>query len=358
MKAAFARWVLVIAATAAGAAELPRYCERLDLTYYLTARGERQPIRKARDWEVRRGQALAGLRAVMGPLPGKERRVPLEVEVLAEERVGTVRRQKIRYRTEPGDRVQAYLFLPETKGRKVPAVLCLQQTTQLGKAEAAGLGGDPNLHYALHLAQRGYVTLAPDYPGFGESRWDFDAAGKAPFHYQSGTAKAVWDNLRSVDLLETLPEVDRSRIGCLGHSLGGHMTIFTAVFDPRLKVLVSSCGFSHFRKDDVPSWTGPRYMPRIASEFGNDPARVPFDFPELIAALAPRPFLACAAKKDDDFDYTGVEEVIRAARPVYRLYGSEGKVEAFYPEGGHGFPPEARERAYAFLDRFLKPHRQ
>lgn len=356
MKTPLKRWTLatLTAASLAGAAELPAYRERLDLTYYLTERGARQPIRRVQDWETRRGQVLAGFRETLGPLPGQERRVPLQVELLAEERVGTLRRRKLRYRTEPGDTVHAYLFLPEASKRRLPAVLCLQQTTPLGKAEPAGMGGDPNLHYALQLAQRGYVTLAPDYPGFGESAWDFSAAAKAPFPYQSGTAKAVWDNLRSIDLLESLPEVDRSRIGCLGHSLGGHMTIFTAALDRRLKVLVSSCGFSHFRKDDVPSWTGPRYMPRIATAYGNDPARVPFDFPELVAALAPRPFLACAARGDDDFDYTGVEDVIRSARKVYRLYRAEDRLQAYYPEGPHGFPADAREHAYRFLDRHLR----
>src|SRR6185369_1322999 len=77
-------------------------------------------------------------------------------------------RRKITYQTEPGDRVAAYLFLPPADGKKLPAVLCLHQTTKLGKAEPAGLGGLKNLHYALELAERGYITLAPDYPGYGD----------------------------------------------------------------------------------------------------------------------------------------------------------------------------------------------
>src|SRR5690606_33790308 len=113
-----------------------------------------------------------------------------------------------------------------------------------GKVEPAGLGGNPNLHYALHLAQRGYITLAPDYPSFGEYEYDFE-----PKHgYRSGSMKAIYDNIRAIDVLQSLPAVDDERIGCIGHSLGGHNTMFTMFFDERIKVGVSNCGFTRFHK--------------------------------------------------------------------------------------------------------------
>ena len=166
--------------------------------------------------------------------------------------------------------------------------------------------------------------------------------------------KAIWDNIRAVDLLETLPEVDASRIGCIGHSLGGHNAIFTAVFDQRLKAVVSSCGFSSMQKDDVPSWTGRTYMPLIASEFKNDPKLLPFDFHELVAAIAPRAFFASAATKDSDFDVSGVQDVINAARPIYALHGKADDLVGHYPEAGHSFPEDSRRRAYEFLERALE----
>jgi predicted dienelactone hydrolase len=195
------------------------------------------------------------------------------------------------------------------------------------------------------------VTLSLDYPSLGEHKWDF----KAHPEYASGTMKAIHDNRRAVDLLESLPDVDPDRIGVIGHSLGGHSTMFTAAFEPRLKVVVSSCGFSSFHRDDVPSWTGPRYMPRIASEFGNDANRLPFDFSDIIATFAPRPFLACAATRDRDFDVTGVRESIAAARPIYTLFDRARNLQAIYPDSPHDFPPTARKQAYEFLDRHLKP---
>jgi dienelactone hydrolase len=327
------------------------YPDPTDLTRYRDRDGRSRPVRTVADWEVRRGHAVGNVQRVMGPVPSQLRRVPLDVKRVGQARVGGLVRLKVTYQSDPDDRVPAYVFLPATPpGRKLPAVLCLHQTTALGKDEPAGLGGHADLKYALELAERGYVTLAPDYPSLGEHAYDFD-----PRHgYASGSMKAVWDNVRAVDLLETLPEVDAGRIGVIGHSLGGHNALFTALFEPRLRAVVSSCGFTTFRKDDLPSWTGPRYMPRIQAEFGNDVARVPFDFQEIVAALAPRPFLACAAERDDDFDVSGVRDVMGAAHAVYRLHGAADRLAAYYPRAGHSFPADARAKAYEFLDRHLK----
>ncbi|MES2791242.1 MAG: alpha/beta fold hydrolase [Planctomycetota bacterium] len=328
------------------------YTEHLDLKYYLDATGQRHPITKPADWEIRRQHILANLQLVTGPLPGAKARVPLDIQVVQEERLGKLIRRKITYQTDADDRVAAWLLIPEhVAGQKLPAVLCLQQTTNLGKDEPAGLGGSPNLQYALHLAERGYITLSPDYPSFGEHQYDF-----APSHgYVSGSMKAVWDNVRSVDLLVAMPEVDATKIGGIGHSLGGHNALLTAVFEPRLKVIVCSCGYCRFHKDDVPSWTGPRYMPRIASVYENSADKLPFDFTEIIGALAPRPCFTSAAVGDDDFDVEGVKETIAAAQPIYKLFGKAENLKAYYPAGPHNFPADARELAYQFLDQHLKP---
>ena len=64
--------------------------------------------------------------------------------------------------------------------------------------------------------------------------------------YESGTMKAIWDNIRAIDLLETLPYVKRGPVGAIGHSLGGHNSVYTAVFEPRIGVVVSSCGLDSY----------------------------------------------------------------------------------------------------------------
>jgi acetyl esterase/lipase len=296
----------------------------------------------------------AKMELVMGPLPGPERKVPLDVKVVEETKLDGYVRKKLSFAAEKDDRVPAWLLVPDPAKfpGKRPAALVPHQTIAIGKDEPVGLGTQESKRIALHLVRRGYVCLAPDYPSFGEYKYDF-----ANSPYASGCMKAIWNNLRAVDLLQTLSEVDPDRIAAIGHSLGGHTAIFSAAFDDRIKVVVSSCGFCSFRSyynGDLTGWTSPRYMPRIATVYGKNPAKVPFDFADVVTSFAPRAFLAVAPEKDSNFAVAGVREVMAAAKPAYETAGAPEKLKAIYPPGGHDFPEEARSEAYAFLDRWLK----
>jgi dienelactone hydrolase len=329
----------------------PIYRDKANLLVLREGEKER-PVRNAGDWAKRRAHILAAMQEVMGKLPGEGHKVPLDVKVVAEVKTDSYVRKKLTYAAEKGDRVPAYLLIPTKRRGKVPAVLCLHQTVRVGKDEPAGLGKNPNLAYAHHLARRGYVTLAPDYPSFGEYRYDF-----ARSKFVSGSLKAVWNNMRGVDLLASLPEVDPKRIGCIGHSLGGHNAMFTAVFDTRLRAVVSNCGFTSAPKyygGNLKGWSSAVYMPRIARVYESNPKKLPFDFPEVVAALAPRAFLASAPLHDHNFEVSGVRDCIKAARPVYALLGAKDRLSAHYPDCKHEFPPAVRKVAYEWLDRWLK----
>ena len=353
-------WLLLISTgmclsptTSRAADPVPKYVEHQDLSYFLDASGHRQPIKTRAEWAKRREHIAAGMQAVMGPLPKPEKPVLLDMRVEEEVAVGELTRKKISYHTDSTERrVKAFLFLPKTDKKPIPAILCLHQTTNIGKSEPAGLGGNPNLNYALHLAQRGYVTLAPDYPSFGEYPFDF-----APAHgYTSGSMKAIYDNIRAVDVLQSLPEVDKDRIGCIGHSLGGHNTMFTAFFEPRIKCLVSNCGFTRFHKyynGALKGWTSARYMPLIDSRHHNSPDEVPFDFPEIVAGFAPRPFLASSPVGDSNFEVSGVKDSIASAKPIYDLLGAAESLQPNYPDCAHDFPEDVRKVAYEFFDKHL-----
>ena len=92
---------------------------------------------------------------------------------------------------------------------RVPAVLCLHPTdNSVGHGVVVGLGGKANRQYASELAERGYVTLAPSYPLLAKYQPDLKALG-----WQSGTLKAVWDNIRGLDLLASLPFVRPDAFG-------------------------------------------------------------------------------------------------------------------------------------------------
>lgn len=331
------------------------YPEHSDLSYYLDPNGYPRPVLTPADWQIRRQHVLAHMQTVMGTLPDRAQRVPLNMLQLEHATLDKVIRDKIEYRTEGDTVVRAYLFQPASAASgKRPAILCLHQTVGIGKEEPAGLGGNPNLHYALHLAQRGYITLAPDYPSFGEYKYDF-----APAHgYLSGSMKAIWDNMRAIDLLEGLDGVDPKRIGCIGHSLGGHNTMFTAVFDERIKALVSNCGFTRFHKyygGQLKGWTSARYMPLINDKYDNNPNLVPFDFPEIVAAFAPRAFLASSPTGDSNFEVSGVVDSIASAKRIYELLGVPDRLQANYPNCAHDFPEAVRKVAYDFFDKHLQP---
>ncbi|MDC0308011.1 MAG: alpha/beta fold hydrolase [Planctomycetaceae bacterium] len=315
----------------------------------LAARNGLPTIKTAGDWEARKAHVLEKMQMVMGPLPKPEVPIPLGLEVLERKQLPFAQRWKVRYHTDDAKFwVHAWLFLPSVQTKTSPAVLCLHQTTKIGKDEPAGLGGKNNLHYAYELAEEGFVTLAPDYPSFGESLdYNFDEDD-----YVSGTMKAIYDNTRAVDLLQSLPQVNKDQIGCIGHSLGGHNTMFTAAFEPRIKAMVSCCGFTRFHKyygGNLKGWASSRYMPRISTVYDSNPDRVPFDFPEIIGAFAPRRFLTVSPLHDQNFDVSGVKDSMTAAAAVYGLFNASDHLQAIYPDCEHDFPSDARKVAYEFL---------
>jgi dienelactone hydrolase len=340
----------------------PAASPRTHLLVYRDDTGALRPVKNREDWAKRRAKIVKNLERVMGPLPEAARKVPLDAKVdELEVKTDTYTRRRVTIAVEKDDRLPCYLFIPRDRKGKVPAVLCLHPTNaKLGKGVVAGEGAKLTAGqaekidraYAIHLAERGYVTLAPDYVNSGEYRFDPYKHG-----YASATMKGIWNHMRAVDYLQSLPEVDPERIGVIGHSLGGHNSMFLAVFDERVKCAVSNCGFCSFPRykgGNLAGWSHDGYMPRLRTEYELKVEKVPFDFPEIVAALAPRAFLASAPVHDDNFDVQGVKDCVRLATPVYELFGAKEKLAANYPDCAHNFPPEARKVAYDWLDRWLK----
>lgn len=339
------------------------HAERLDRNNLLAFRNERQeiaPVRSIADWQRRRAEIIAGMQEVMGPFPGATKRIPLEVKVEEEVDCGTYVRRKINYASEPGSRVPAYLLIPKVVldgSAQRPGVLCLMPTSNtVGHKIVVGLGEDTpaakNRSYAKELAERGYVTIAPAYPLLAGYNPDLEKLG-----YRSGTMKAIWDNVRALDVMAALPNVKTGGFGVIGHSLGGHNSIFTAVFDDRIKAVVSSCGFDSFLDyrdarywEAGKGWTQALYMPRIL-DYSRD--QIPFDFHELLGAIAPRAVFVNAPVRDSNFKWQSVDRVVAAASQIYRLYDVPNLIRVHHPDTEHDFVMEARELAYATLERAL-----
>ena len=336
---------------------------RLDLLKFRDAEGKAQLVKTPADWAQRRVEILKGMAAVMGSLPGKERRVKLDVKVEEEVDAGKYIRQLITYQSEPGARTPAYLCVPKSvfivKGGKAPAVLCLHPTdNRVGHKVVVGLGGREGRAYAAELAERGYVTISPAYTHLANYWPNLGKLG-----YVSGTMKAIYDNTRALDLLEKLPYVDAARgFGAIGHSLGGHNAIYTAVFDKRITVLASSCGFDAYPDyyDGAErnwlfgrGWCQIRYMPRLSNYRGKLES-IPFDFPELLGALAPRSFFVHAPLRDGNFRWKSVDVCAKAAQPIYKLLGNENGLIIKHPDYDHNFPKDMREGAYRVIDSVLR----
>lgn len=337
--------------------------DRNSLLQYRDSDGSLKPVENADDWKKRRAVIVAAMQQEMGKLPPDSRRVDPDVKIVEEADAGTYIRRLITYQSEPDSRTPAYLCIPKdvlAGQRKAQAVLCLHPTDNtVGHKVVVGLGGRAGRQYAAELAERGYVTLSPSYPHLANYWPNLGKLG-----YVSGTMKAIWDNTRGLDLLQALDYVDSSRgFGAIGHSLGGHNAIYTAVLDERITVLVSSCGFDSYLDymDGAErvwffgqGWCQIRYMPRLSNYRGRL-EEIPWDFQELVGALAPRPFFVNAPLHDSNFRWKSVDLCAEAAKPVYDLLGGAGRLDVRHPDCDHNFPEDMREAAYRTIDSVLRP---
>lgn len=334
------------------------------LLSYTDANGRKSPVRTPAEWAIRRTQALKGMQLAMGALPDRANLPPVNIQYADSAKGRGYTRYTIYFTATENETISAYLYLPEQKDavKRRPAMLALHSTGDLGKRIADGQGDLTNRAYAKELAEKGYVVIAPDYPGFGDQKdHDFTAD-----RYQSGTMKAIFDNTRCIDLLQSRPDVDPGKIGVIGHSLGGHNAIFTGAFDTRLKVVVSSCGWTlmrdYFNGDAASAqkyggklwpWAQEKYMPLIRDHYGLDPDKVPFDFDEAIAAIAPRAFFSSSPVQDANFSVEGVKKGIANIADVYALLDAPQNLQARYPDSQHDFPLQVRWQAYNFIDSVL-----
>ena len=309
-------------------------------------------------WRAREQSIRYGVESIMGRLPSERKPQPPAYQVLSEVDCGSYIRQQISYQSETDCQTPAYLCipksLPDDGSVRVPAVLCLHPTdNRVGYDVVVGLSDRPNRQYAAELAERGFVTLSPSYPLLASYQPDIRELG-----WKSGTLKAVWDNMRGVDLLQSLPYVRDEAIAAIGHSLGGHNAIFTAVHDSRIQAVFSSCGLDSFRDyyggDEQKwfpekGWTQTRYMPRLSNYRGRLDD-IPFDFHELIALLAPRHVMIAAPVGDANFRRDSVQDLTREARRVFALHGHPGRLIVHHPDCEHDFPVEMRMAAYDLFE--------
>jgi dienelactone hydrolase len=283
-----------------------------------------------------------------GPEP-----VPLDLETLESVECHGYRRHKIVFDTEQTMSVPAYLLVPDGRTTAGPAVLAAHGHGP-GKSLVCGLDETdaPNGDYAVQLVRRGYVVLAPDLRCFGE-RADWNP----PDHYVCDTnlvhavmagenplAQNLWDLARCLDVLEAHPLVDPGRIGMVGLSYGGTMTLFLAAWDERVAACVVSGYFSSWAEAHKMPWNmcGSQILPGMLGQI---------EHVDLGALIAPRPMLIESGTEDDLFPVATAAEGYAKLRRVYEFLGAdEDRVAHDAFEGGHQWHGVA---AYPFLERWL-----
>jgi pimeloyl-ACP methyl ester carboxylesterase len=259
--------------------------------------------------------------------------------------------QLIELELEPGVWEKVYVLRPRNSARH-PLPVMIVPFYDVDTPAGADLGGRSYGQgsgvnaYAYTAAQHGYLAVAVRW--FGESYGESysEAVANLVMRHPGSTGLGKWiaDARRVVDFIETLPDADGSRIGIIGHSLGGKMALYAAAFEPRIRAAVSSelgVGFKMSNYDDY--WY-------LGDKLASVPAGT--DQHELIALIAPRPFLLIGG---DEYDKQDSWHYINAARAVYALSGNGTNIGYFNHHKGHTPTPDAVSAAFDWLDHFLKP---
>lgn len=285
---------------------------------------------------------------------------PLQPRVESTTQKDGYRLERVTYLVEPDERIAAYLLVPDSAaaGRR-PGICVWHQHNgayPIGKAEPAGLEGAAMHHTGVALARAGYVVLCPDAAGFGERNKRGGLNGRNLEHYlfamqvvegRSLAWKNIADMRRAVDYLANRPEVDGTRLGCYGHSMGSTHTWLVGPWEPRLKALVANCCLPSYaameRTDLIHCF--PNYVPGW---------RAIGDTPDIAALIAPRALHLNFGETDSG---SPIDEVRKAVATIGRAYESRGASRQFSyyiePGAGHVLSEEMSRRMMAHFAMHL-----
>jgi len=288
---------------------------------------------------------MDNLLKLLGEFPVK---VPLNPSIIEEVDCGSYVRQKVEYDVELNERISAYICIPKNLSNATPAIFCHHQHAGnflLGKSEVVGLDGDPDQAYAAELAEKGFITFAPDAIAFEERNWSGDGGAE---YYELSTrlvqgktlmAKVVHDAQVGIDYLISRDEVNKDKIGFIGHSYGGRMALWLPAFDDRIKVSVSNCGSISYSKS-LTREAG------IQMEFCIPGIMKEFDIKDVVESFQNTNLLILATN-NDKWSW-GAQELYDDVKPILGE-----RIELSLYEGKHVFTQPMRERAYEYLAKNL-----
>ncbi len=330
------------------------------------------PLTTPHEWR-QKAEALRSLYTLLlGELPEAFANLRAEPEFGEPYPYQGVLRQEVTFTIGPGERTLGHLLRPLKAAGPLPTVLTLHQTTTAGRAFTIGATPEGPGHpkaYGLHLARHGFATFSYDQLSTGErllppgTRAFATEAFYERWPRWSVRGRDIADLQRAVEVLEAADGVDARRIGSMGHSQGGGLTIDGMIFEPRIKAGASNCGTGAFRSSINPFgiareawWIG---IPRLRAFFETGkPA--PIDLHERLALIAPRPFLLISAVNDSsygtgpdlDWNEARLEELHTAVGDIYHLLGAK---DAFHPQQ-HREGHDLKAHQLAEIVRFFQTH--
>ena len=307
------------------------------------------------DWREWRRKFRRNMVRHLGPLP---EHVPLEAEVLEQIRHDGYTREKIIFNSDPFSSIPAYIIIPDTAtpDNPAPAVLCAHGHG-VGKDGAVGIVDDYQKQYAVELAKQGFVTIAPDWRCFGE-RKDREEWVRRPgrdgcnvaylalgyFGYQLIQLN-ISDGKRCIDYLQSRPEVDGNRLGCMGCSFGGTMTTYISAFDKRIKAAVIVCYLS-----TLTDALGDRGRGNTCGSQFMFGLRAEGDIADVAGLIAPR---SCMVQIGSD-DMCFIEsDALAAFEHLEKIYSASGKRDRLVLDHFEGEHEIDLEPGIAFLEERL-----
>jgi dienelactone hydrolase len=278
--------------------------------------------------------------AGLWPTPGRN---PLNAQVFDRFEGKDYSIEKAYFESYPGFYVTGNLYRPLGKKGPFPAVLMPHGHWEYGRLENSELCSIPGR--GITLARQGYVAFAYDMVGYNDSRQvDHRFIGKPLSLWGIGPlGLQLWNSIRSVDFLESLPDVDKRRLACTGASGGGTQTFLLTAVDDRIQVSAPVNMISHYMQGGD-----------VCENISN--LRLDTNNMEIGALMAPRPLLLVSAAGDWTRDTPRIE--FPAIQAVYKLFGAEEKVHTVQFLAPHNYNRDSREAVYAWFGRWLFEQRK
>jgi dienelactone hydrolase len=316
-----------------------------------------ESLPEARAWQ----EALAArLSTLLGGFPAT--RCDLRAEVTERRELAHGTRETVLFQSRENLSVFAYLLLPKEARRPSPVIVCIPGHGRgvddiVGIAEDSSQRAQPGGYqndFALQAVAHGYAALAIEPFGFGHRRDERarkSGAGSSSCSPSSGAALLLgqtmvgwrtWDVMRAIDYLQTRPEIDASRIACMGISGGGTITLFATALEPRIRVGVVSGYFNRFADSimSIPHCID-NYVPGILNVC---------EMADIAGLIPPRALFVESGTKDDIFPIAATRAAVADARRIFATFGVPEKLGFEEFDGEHQFWGKG---AFSFLGHWL-----